>query len=244
MPGGDLDYYKLGYNAETYMPLTRHLTLKLRTNLGYANSYRSDRDLPFFEHYYAGGFGSVRGFERNSLGPRTSVAAQGFTAEYAWDDSDGDGLPQQSEMASTFVLCEDPDEFNPDMFRCQPGQLITQRMASTEQLMRRDSRYSAFGGNILVEAGAEVLFPLPFIEDQRAMQSSFFIEGGNVFSDNCREEQLNCYGPNLERISVSAGVGLTWITGFGPLTFSVSRPLNENEGDDPKVFDFTVGGAF
>src|SRR5690625_5822106 len=51
VPGGDLDYYKLGYNAETYKGLTRHLTLKLRTNLGYANSYRSDRDLPFFEHY-------------------------------------------------------------------------------------------------------------------------------------------------------------------------------------------------
>lgn len=244
VPGGDLDYYKLGYNAETYKPLTRHLTLKLRTNLGYANSYRSDRDLPFFEHYYAGGFGSVRGFERNSLGPRTSVAAQAFMAEYAWDDRDGDGLPQQGELARTFVLCEDPDGFNPNIYRCQPGELITQRTASTEQLMRRDSRYSAFGGNILVEAGAEVIFPLPFIDDQRSMQSSFFIEGGNVFSDNCRPEQLNCYGPSFDRISVSAGLGLTWITGFGPLTFSVSRPLSENEGDDPKFFDFTIGGTF
>src|SRR5690625_6555203 len=91
---------------------------------------------------------------------------------------------------------------------------------------------------MLVEAGAEVIFPLPFIEDQRSMQSSFFIEGGNVFSDNCRPQQLNCYSPSVERISVSAGFGLTWITGFGPLTFSVSRPLNENVGDVSK-FSFT-----
>src|SRR5690625_6934392 len=99
------------------------------------------------------------------------------------------------------------------MYRCEPGKRSTQGVASTEQLMRRDSRYSAFGGNILVEAGAEVIFPLPFNEDQRSMQSSFFIEGGNVFSDNCRPQQLNCYSPSVERISVSAGFGLTWITG-------------------------------
>src|SRR5690625_7206433 len=138
VPGGDLDYYKLGYNAETDKVLIRRLTLKRRTNLGYDNAYRSDRDLPFFEHYYAGGFGSVRGFERNSLGPRTSVAAQSFMAEYAWDDRDGDGLPQQGEIARTFVLCEDPSELNPDMYRCEPGKLITQGVASTDQLIRRD----------------------------------------------------------------------------------------------------------
>jgi outer membrane protein insertion porin family len=244
VPGGDLDYYKLQYNAETYKPLTRSLTLKLRTNLGYANSYRSGRDLPFFEHFYAGGFGSVRGFERNSLGPRTSPPEQAFLSEFAWDDRDGDGLPQQNELARTYVLCEDPETLNLNVYTCRPGELITQRTATAEQLSRRDSRYSAFGGNILVEAGAEIIFPLPFIEDQRSMQSSFFIEGGNVFSEHCRPEQLNCYGPSLDRISVSAGFGLTWITGFGPLTFSVSRPLNENDGDDPKFFDFTIGGAF
>src|SRR5690625_4460154 len=130
------------------------------------------------------------------------------------------------------------------MYRCEPGKRSTQGVASTEQLMRRDSRYSAFGGNILVEAGAEVIFSLPVIEDQRSMQSSFFIEGGNVFSDNCRPQQLNCYSTSVERISVSAGFGLTWITGFGPLTFSDSRPLNENEVDHPKFFDFPIGGAF
>src|SRR5690625_7391019 len=92
VPGGDLDYYKLGYNAGTYKGLTRHLTLKLRTNLGYANSYRSDRDMPFFEHYYAGGFGSVGGFERTSLVPWTSVAARSFMVGAACDERGGEGL--------------------------------------------------------------------------------------------------------------------------------------------------------
>src|SRR5690625_6794250 len=94
------------------------------------------------------------------------------------------------------------------MYRCEPGKRSTQGVASTEQLMRRDSRYSAFGGNILVEAGAEVIFPLPFIEDQRSMQSSFFIEGGNVFSDNCRTQNLNCYSPRVRRHKCEARFGL------------------------------------
>jgi len=36
--------------------------------LGYANGYRN-RPLPFFKNFYAGGVGSVRGFETASLGP-------------------------------------------------------------------------------------------------------------------------------------------------------------------------------
>ena len=36
--------------------------------------------MPFYEHYYAGGYGSVRGYEGNSLGPRVI-------------DNDGDDVP-------------------------------------------------------------------------------------------------------------------------------------------------------
>jgi outer membrane protein insertion porin family len=37
--------------------------------LGYADGY-NDKPLPFFKNFYAGGVGSVRGFEAASLGPR------------------------------------------------------------------------------------------------------------------------------------------------------------------------------
>lgn len=244
LPGGDLEYYKLEYNAETYKPLTRNLTLKLRAHLGYADSYNSEASLPFFENFYAGGFGSVRGFERNSLGPRSTPPEQAFTSVFAWDDRDGDGSAPSSELASTYVLCEDPSAINADQFSCREGELITQLTLTEAQQRQRDSRRDAYGGNIIAVGGAEILFPLPFIEDQRSMQSSFFVEGGNVFNTNCREDQRNCYEPDFDKISVSAGVGLTWITGFGPLTFSVAKALNENEEDRPEVFQFTVGGQF
>ncbi len=248
LPGGDLEYYKLEYDAETYKPLTRSLTLKLRANLGYADSYNSDSQLPFFEHFYAGGFGSVRGFERNSLGPRSTPAEGDFLSTYLWDDRNGDGLDNAGDITdSAYVLCDDPSIVDPDNesvdFSCREGQLMT-RVTPLAQQRQRDSRRDAYGGNIIAVGGAEILFPLPFIEDQRSMQSSFFVEGGNVFNTNCRAEQRNCYEPDFDKISVSAGLGLTWITGFGPLTFSVAKALKENEEDRPEVFQFTVGGQF
>ena len=101
-----------------------------------------------------------------------------------------------------------------------------------------------FGGNILIEAGAEIIFPLPFIKDQRTLQSSFFLDAGNTFSTNCGVNQQNCYEPSLEHLSAAIGVGLTWITGFGPLTFSIATPVAESEFDQPEFFQFSLGTGF
>jgi outer membrane protein insertion porin family len=71
VPGGDLEYYRTGYSNLNYFPLTAGgLTLSLNGEISYGDSYGDTTDLPFFEKYYAGGFGSVRGYEANSLGPQ------------------------------------------------------------------------------------------------------------------------------------------------------------------------------
>jgi outer membrane protein insertion porin family len=67
--GGDLEYYRLGFNQQFYWPLSRTLTLFLNADLGYASG-RGGKPLPFFKNYYAGGPTSVRGYEDFSLGPR------------------------------------------------------------------------------------------------------------------------------------------------------------------------------
>jgi outer membrane protein insertion porin family len=69
--GGDLQYYRLGFNQQFYWPLTRSLTLFLNGDFGYASG-SGGRPLPFFKNYYAGGPGTVRGYEDFSLGPRDS----------------------------------------------------------------------------------------------------------------------------------------------------------------------------
>lgn len=241
LPGGDLEYYKITYDAQMFQPLTRHLTLRLRTSLGWADSYGKTEELPFFEHYYAGGFGSVRGFERNSLGPRGTYAETQYAPYTAWDDINGDGVIDNDELSSAYnVLCEDPSlgGYNPARQTCRPGELMTNSGGEVTDRSR------SFGGNFLVETSAEIIFPLPFIEDQRSFQTAFFIDAGNVFDTNCGATQVNCFDFALDRMSIAAGLGLTWISAFGPMTFSVSEAIQQNELDDEKGFNFSMGQTF
>lgn len=70
VPGSDLEFYKISYNQKQYFPISSHTTLYLNGDFGYGDSYGDAEKLPFFENYYAGGKGSVRGFTDNTLGPR------------------------------------------------------------------------------------------------------------------------------------------------------------------------------
>jgi outer membrane protein insertion porin family len=69
VPGADLKYYKLTYQHALWYSFTRDLTLYLNGELGYGKGY-GGHTLPFFKAFYAGGVGSVRGYDQSSLGPR------------------------------------------------------------------------------------------------------------------------------------------------------------------------------
>ncbi len=69
---GDLYYYKIQYNHRSAIPISANVTYAFKTRIGYGDSFNETTDLPFFEKYFAGGVGTVRGFERNSLGPLDS----------------------------------------------------------------------------------------------------------------------------------------------------------------------------
>ena len=68
LPVGDLRYYRLGYQDQWYQPLNKDITLGLFGDFGYGDAIGSTQ-YPTFKNYYAGGIGSVRGFETSSLGP-------------------------------------------------------------------------------------------------------------------------------------------------------------------------------
>lgn len=235
VPVGDLEYFKLDYEGQFFKPLTSALTLRVHGRLGFADTYGKTDRLPFFENFYGGGFGSVRGFERNSLGPRSTVQESAFYDYSAWDDVNGDGKQDDNELSSpALVLCQDPT-------RCSNlGKIITER--PFEDYGRRRG---AFGGNVIMEGGAEILFPLPFLKDQRSVQSTLFLDMGNVFDTHCGAQQRNCHGVSADNIKASVGVGLTWISSFGPMQFSVSKKISKDDPyDDDKVFDFTLGQTF
>lgn len=189
IPGSDLSFYKLDYRGQVFKPLTDNTALRFHTQLGYGASYGSTSELPFYEHYYAGGFNSVRGFEDSSLGPRSTPNAI---------DPDQDALP--------------------------------------------------FGGNVLMQGGVELLFPMPFVKDQRSLRTALFWDVGNVFDTNCSsaQEQRGESGCDisLDNMASSVGVGLTWITALGPLSFSLAMPVVKPDDSDTQVFQFSLGQTF
>lgn len=72
IPGSDLTYYKVSYKQQHYFPIARDLTFRLLGEVAYGNGYGDTNRLPFFEHYFAGGVRSIRGYKANTLGPRDS----------------------------------------------------------------------------------------------------------------------------------------------------------------------------
>lgn len=228
VPASDLEFYKLTYQGEVFfpVPVLTNWTLRLRTELGFGDGYGDTNGLPFFENFFAGGFGSVRGFQSNTLGPRSTPAIP-YQVQQPVTGIDEEGRPTEiggprgNEFGYVYV---------PEL-----GKLAVQLP---------NNNGDPFGGDVLVEGSMELIFPLPFIKDQNSVRTAFFLDGGNVFSTNCQSTQLNCYDLDFSELRYSVGVGLTWITGFGPLTFSLAKPLNEDEFDQDEVFQFTLGRGF
>ncbi|WP_372966226.1 outer membrane protein assembly factor BamA [Marinobacter sp.] len=180
VPGSDLTFYKASHKTDFYFPLvdSHSWVLRARTEIGYGDGYGDRTQMPFFEHFYSGGYGSVRGYRANSLGNRATNQPTDYS---------------------------DPDPF---------------------------------GGNLLTEAGLELIFPTPFAGDSRSMRTSFFLDAGQVF-DSERD-----FDPELSEVRTSAGVSFQWITAVGPLAFSLAKPLNDKSGDDTQVFQFSLGQTF
>ena len=201
VPGSDLSFYKLRYDGEMYFPLGRNWSVRLRTEIGYGGVFGDTETFPFYENFFAGGFGSVRGFENSTLGPRATEGPN--TIVY-----DRDGSP--------------------------------------------------IGGNLLVVAGAELIFPLPLVENMRQFRPVFFVDVGNVFNTDCptaerlaaasgvpvEEILLRCPEPSADELRYSAGLSVTWLTGMGPMTFALSIPFNAAPWDEEERFSFELGRTF
>jgi outer membrane protein insertion porin family len=226
VPLSDLEFYKLTYRGEIYLPVYQEFVLHLRGELGYGGGYGDTSELPFYEHFFAGGFGSVRGFEANTLGPRSTPPLI-YNSNSPITQIDENGNPTQvgGPSGRGFGYVVDP----------RTGKIVVQPIST---------RPDPFGGNVLAEGSAELLFPMPFIKDRSSLRSALFLDVGNVFNTNCRGNQINCFDVDAGELRYSVGIGVTWLSGFGPLTFSLAKPLNASEIDEREVFQFTLGRSF
>ncbi|HWT35524.1 MAG TPA: outer membrane protein assembly factor BamA [Paraburkholderia sp.] len=70
-PIGGTEYYKADLQAQYYYSFSRGFVIGFNVQGGYGNGIGNA--YPIFKNYYAGGIGSVRGYEPSSLGPRDKV---------------------------------------------------------------------------------------------------------------------------------------------------------------------------
>jgi outer membrane protein insertion porin family len=109
-----------------------------------------------------------------------------------------------------------------------------------------------FGGNVLIQGGAEILFPLPFVKDQRSLRTSVFWDVGNVFDSKCDQitnpsgvkSKTQCNDVSLSNLASSVGVGVTWVTALGPLSFALAMPIKKPDNAETQIFQFSLGQTF
>ena len=70
---GDLKYYRATYQNQFFRPLTNKITLALNGEFDYGHGL-GGKPFPIFKNYYAGGIGSVRGYDTSSLGALDPVS--------------------------------------------------------------------------------------------------------------------------------------------------------------------------
>jgi len=101
----------------------------------------------------------------------------------------------------------------------------------------RDISFRALGGNKLVIGSAEILFPLPGLQNDRSVRVSVFMDAGTVYGPGG-------IFPNVEGMRYAAGFGVSWISPMGPLSVSIAKALNDDKNDRLQPFQFQFGQQF
>ena len=102
---------------------------------------------------------------------------------------------------------------------------------------------SSLGGNTFLAGSLEMFIPLGAVEEF-GITASAFVDFGTVYGVDTAE------GLALENISrsgglrMSAGLGFSWRSPFGPIRFDFARAIMKEPFDETEFFQFNVGTRF
>ncbi len=89
------------------------------------------------------------------------------------------------------------------------------------------------GGALKVVGNAEIIFPVPFNPEAKAVQLSAFYDIGSVYE--------NADDFDVSELRASVGLSLTWLSPIGPMVFSLAEPVRSQLGDETESFQFSLG---
>ncbi|HCA27621.1 MAG TPA: outer membrane protein assembly factor BamA [Betaproteobacteria bacterium] len=116
------------------------------------------------------------------------------------------------------------------------GGVTSVRGYDTASIGPKDSQGYTIGGNKRLVGNAEVLFPFPGMRRNKSLRMSVFFDAGGVYPAG---EKIG-----FNEMRYSTGVAVNWASPFGPLKFSLAKPLNAKDSDKLQKFQFQMGSAF
>jgi outer membrane protein insertion porin family len=94
----------------------------------------------------------------------------------------------------------------------------------------------SLGGTKRLLGNAELFLPIPGLKNSKQFRLSAFVDGGNVWGSD------SSY--NLSDLRYSAGLGISWLSPFGPLKLIYAKPLNSKSTDTTQSIQFQLGSQF
>ncbi len=104
---------------------------------------------------------------------------------------------------------------------------------------RDNTTDDALGGNLYYVGTAELRFPVGLPEELRVFGRGF-VDAGSL-------TQIDVSGPELTdsgNLRVTAGVGLSWLSPFGPLSIDFGQPVLKDDLDQTELISFSFGARF
>lgn len=221
---GDLEFYKATYDYGFYFPINRDRDwiFSWRGSLAYGDGLGDTPSLPYFTNFYAGGSGSLRGFEGNTVGPRdirrfrTSVSVPGT-------------IPGSGN--TTIFLPEEYDRVSVSRYSVGGNAKFLNSFELIFPTPFVDDN-SNVRTSFFVDAGNvwDTEFDVSRFKDLQVDRNSVL-------------NRVPDFG-EYNNFRASYGISLQWYSPFAPLQFSLSRPLKNEPYDDTETFTFNIGKTF
>ncbi len=221
IPISDLNYYKLDYKIDHYLPVADGWSFLFRAQLSYGDAYgNKNNKLPYFENYFVGGIGTLRGFDANRLGPQ----------EFFISPTRGTSIPGAD--------IEDPTLLVP---RDRRFDTVTNRNRSVGGNAR------AIGGIELIfptpfaedsrSVRTSIFLDVGNVWDTEFDRSQYSFLSPEQFALIPDYNDTSAY-------RASYGISFQWLSPMGPLIFSYSNPFRRQTNDRIERFSFNVGRTF
>ncbi|MCF6193554.1 MAG: outer membrane protein assembly factor BamA, partial [Kangiellaceae bacterium] len=219
-PGSDLLFYKLDYSMDHYIPFAPGWSLLSRVKLSFGDGYGKSESLPYFENFFASGSQSVRGFERNTIGPKEI-----FRIPTILDDRSVIDIFDQPRNS---VL---PQDFDQIVIGRRSVGGNAKALLSTELIFP-----------IPFVENSNSLRASFFVDVGNLWDTKFNL---NEFSGLAPAQFAQV--PDFSKVDTyraSTGISLQWLSPMGPLVISLSKILRSQTGDKREGFSFNIGQTF